>query len=666
MKRSTATIGRFAPAVLALAASIAAGCSGSPGTPSGPQVNSPGGPNPPPVTLVNAGANVRIANWSIAKPQSRLRAQYLSSRTQSVVVALASVDGGAPSGVNATTINTYPTAPNCKLAGGTLSCSGTVSAVPGRDVFNVTSFAGPDGNGALLAAGTVTAQIGSSGGNVQINTDQLAVRGIISSMTMSLSPAAVVRGKGSTVRVALDAFDASGGKIAGNSPYASPITLSIEGDSSNSFTLGAAGSSTTSIAVTKPSQHLAVLYNGSQQANSITLQASVTSPNSASATATIAVNGTPPPPPPGRLYVLNAGANDGLDATVTEYGGTATGNVAPTTTLQLNPKLYARSIAVDAGGNLYVGYLDSVTGFEPSNGSPDTGNLIEEFAPGASGAATPKATIAADPATNSLLFPIAMAIDKAGDVVTYGATSVDGNSGDAVVIYAPGSNGAVAPAHAWNFVTPQIRYAGPTGLALDSTGNFYVNGILHTSLGPSYGVFANLAQNESNPAAPVSRTIPWDATTQLTPGFVSDVTIDSSGAVDVGNFALTGTTTLSCQGEANIFSGGATGGTTDNPPLRVVTFAGVTTTNPLCYKPNNPLAGYFPYVTAYATTLFVADEFNDTVGAYASGSSGSVSPTTLLAGSSTGLASPIGVAVSSVSAREASRRDKPRRSVLVH
>ena len=74
--------------------------------------------------------------------------------------------------------------------------------------------------------------------------------------------------------------------------------------------------------------------------------------------------------------------------------------------------------------------------------------------------------------------------------MTYGATAVDGNGGsDAALTYAAGSAGAAAPLHGWNFASPTIRYAGPTGLALDAAGNFYVNGALHTSLGPSYGLF---------------------------------------------------------------------------------------------------------------------------------------------------------------------------------
>ena len=44
----------------------------------------------------------------------------------------------------------------------------------------------------------------------------------------------------------------------------------------------------------------------------------------------------------------------------------------PSDTLSLDSKLYARSIAVDSSGNLYVGYFDTSTGANPGSPTPGT------------------------------------------------------------------------------------------------------------------------------------------------------------------------------------------------------------------------------------------------------------------------------------------------------
>ena len=322
---------------------------------------------------------------------------------------------------------------------------------------------------------------------------------MIATLSLSLGQRSVARGTPVRIPVTLRADDASGAEIVGASAFVSPITLAIEGNGVDAFTLRNGTQSGPSLSIARPPQNLTLTYDGNQQASNVTLQASVNEPNSASANAPFSVRGSPPPLPPGMIYALNAGPRAGAGATVTVYNGTLSGNSAPKRTLQLSTKLYARSIAVDAQGNLYVGYLDNQLGFSPVNGTPDTGNVVAVFAPNASGNAKPTTMLKADPVTHSTLFPIAMSLDSSDNLVTYGATSVDDNTGDAVLVYVSGSSGAVAPAHAWAFASPQIHYAGPTGLALDTADNFYVNGALKTALGPSYGVVVNPAKMTAIP-----------------------------------------------------------------------------------------------------------------------------------------------------------------------
>jgi hypothetical protein len=651
-----------APAIAAIAA-----CSGSPGTPQGSVIGTGGQGNPPP-QYVTINARIVIDDWNKAEEPGRFHGNYLSPATKSIVISLASAGGVPVPGIDASTINTYPDAPSCHLGGNTLACGGGVQAVQGKDVFNVTSFSGPNGTGSLLASGTATANVGGSSGVVSITNATFGVQGVISSLKLATAPQMVDRGKASSVDIKLTAYDSAKKPIAGNSSYESPVTMTIEGDANGSFSFKGTGTPVTSIQVTGPSQKVKLFYDGNTEASSVTLQATVSQPNSASATATLTVSGTPPPPPAGTLYVLNAGSNGGLGGTVTEYAGDATGNVAPKATIALSSKLYARSIAVDATGNLYVGFFGSLDGVNTSNGTPYEGNLVEVFAPGATGNATPAQTIVADKTTGTTLYPQTMAIDSAGDLVTYGATSVDGNAGDAVLIYAPGAAGAAAPSKAWSFTLPQLRYGGPTGIALDTSGNFYLEGALHTALGPDYGVFTNTASNDTNPSATPARTIPWGVAgdqTDIIAGLTSNVAIDGTGAIDVANIDASGNP-LVCQGQANVFASGATGGVTNHPPLRIVVFAGVSTSNPNCYNPNYVLTGYYPSIAAFAETLYVAADFNNSVGSFSSLTNGTVQPLTSISGSATGLSSPIGVAVSSLSAREASRSERSHSSPLVH
>ncbi len=625
-----------------------AACGGTPGTPNGPVVGSGGGPVPPPISLVKVSVTVTVAGGI---------AQFVSSKTQSITVGLASVDGRAVSGVNATTITTTPKANGCKQQPGQLVCTGSVSGSPGTDVFSVTTYDGPDATGNVLSVGSIQTSVGGSGGHLGISEQTSGqIDGIAAKLKLSLSQKTGKRGKPVTIPATLDAYDAAGALITGNAQYAFPVTLTIEGDATGAYTLHVGSQSGQTVQVPSPAQSITLAYDGDKDASSITLQASISAPKPFSVTQPFDLKGSPPPPPVGTIYALNLGANGGPGATVTEYDGKAGGNVAPLRTLDLDSKLYARSIAVDPSGNLYVGYLDNSLGFSPSDGTPDKKNQIAIYAPGASGSDQPAATLTASSDTS--IFPLYMTFNSSGGLVTYGATTVGSNTGDAVLTYAPGATGAASAQNGWNFTSPQVSYAGPSGLALDTAGNFYVAGAFKTALGPQYGIYVNLASNFDNPSAPVSRLIPWDATTELTPGDTTNVSLDSSGEVYVANNLVTfgSGSTVTCQGRVNVFAAGATGGTTDVKPLRVVTLQGVVTQNVACVSTRSPLQPFYPSIQVYGSNVYVADDFNNQLAAYPDGHDGTIKPSLLIAGSSTGLNAPIAVVVSSLSG---SVRTKP-------
>jgi len=630
------------------------GCGGL-GTPDGPVVGSGGGGSPPGTKLVNVHIKVTVPN---AGKSPKFRPGYVSKNTASLAIALSSVDGSAVSGVNATTIETSHGARNCSTESGDLVCTGSASGSPGHDVFAVTTYAGSNLTGSVLSAGTVEAQIGSNGGGVEVsNKLSLSLGGVIDSMRLAVVPHRSKRGKETSASVALSAYDASGAQIVGPSDFASPIVLSVEGDAKKAYTLHAGSRFGATLSIAKPTSNISLRYDGNQDASSITVAAAVDGPSSIGADARFTLTGKQPPPPIGTIYALNLGAADGQGATVTEYDGKASGNAAPVRTLTLDKKLYARSIAVDSSGNLFVGYFDNQFGFAPSSGLPDAKNEIAIYAPDASGSTPPSAVITQDKTSKTLLFPLYVAFDPSGDLVTYGATNVDGNDGnDAVLIYAAGASGGATPVHGWAFASPTISYSGPTGLALDGSGNFYVNGLLHTSLGPSYGLFTNVADDSGNPSANAARTIPWDSTTGLTPAQTTNVAIDDSEEIAMGNTVTQGSgSSTSCQARVNVFASGANGGITDVPPLRVLTLGGVFTADPTCISTRNPLVPFFPAITLYGTSLFVADDFNNAVDAFAAGGSGTVQPTLQITGSSTQLDAPIAVVVTSFSGRAKTR-----------
>ncbi len=632
----------------AVAVACASACGGGPGTPQGPVVGSPGNPDPPPTKLVGVKVSVTIPP---AAKRHGLGPDYVSANTASLVIQLASVDGSGVSGVNATTINTLPKSHGCKPQGGGTICTATATGSPGNDVFAVTTFDGTNATGDVLSVGSVSAKIGSGGGGVPItNQLSLSLAGVIASLKLALSPNEAKRGDATTSQAALNAYDASGAQIVGPSDFAAPISLTVQGDTSGAFVLHAPGAAGSQITIRKPTSGITLKYDGNRQASSVTIQASVAAPSAPSARAPFTLRGKQPPPPVGTIYALNLGSNNGLAATVTEYDGKANGNAAPVRTLQLSSKLYARSIAVDSSNNLYVGYFDTTLGFEPSTGLPDAKNEVAIYAPNASGGDQPSAVLTADKSTKTTIFPLFMTFDPSGDFVTYGATTVDNNTGNAVLTYAPGSSGAATPLHGWNFSSPSIEYAGPTGFAMDSSGNFYVNGALRTTLGPSYGLFVAAASDIGNPSASPVRTVPWDTTTQLTPGLTTLVALDSSGEPFIANSTVAGTSgSTACQGRANVFAAGASGGTTDNPPLRILVLAGILAQSPYCDSPRDPRVPFFPSIALYGTTLFVSDDFNNAIAAYPAGAKGTVKATLRIAGSATGLSAPIALVITKVS-----------------
>jgi hypothetical protein len=641
---------RLGKKLLSISALVAIGlisaCGGSPNTPNGSFVGSGGNPGGPPTRLVEVKVTVTIPSRTRgAKPN------YVSPNTESLAIQLASVNGKGVTGVNPTILNTVPKAHDCKAGPNGIICTATAEGSPGSDVFAATAYAGTGATGSVLSAGTVKATIGSGGGSVGISNGlSLTLDGIIAALKLSLSPKNAKRGTRATAAVTLDAYDASGAEIVGPSDYSEPISVVVEGDSNHSFRLHDARGSGESLTITKPTGDITLTYDGNKQASPITLQASVSGPSSISKSAGFALLGKQPPPPIGTIYALNFGSDSGAAATVTEYDGKDKGNVAPERTLSLDKKLYAVSIAVDSSGNLYVGYFDSMLG--ETSGKPDSGNEIAIYAPGASGNDEPTAVLTEDTKTSTTIYPIFIAFDPSGRLVTYGVTTVDSNTGDAVLTYAAGSSGPAAPEYGFDFQSPALYYPGPSGLAIDSANNFYVNGGLKQGFTTDYGLYVAAAADIGNSQAQPVRTIPWNTTSKLAPGSTTDVALNTSGEIFIGNFVKKGSgSSQVCQAAVNVYAAGAGGGSKGDAPLRVLTLDGVATQGSDCASSRNPLVGFFPEIQLFGTGLFAVDAFNNALDEFSGDARGRVKPILRIAGSATHLDAPVALVITPVSGR---------------
>ena len=291
----------------------------------------------------------------------------------------------------------------------------------------------------------------------------------------------------------------------------------------------------------KPTSGITLTYDGNKQASPVTVQATRRRTELDRAhSAHFALHGKQPPPPVGTIYALNLGSNDGLGATVTEYDGKAKGNAAPERTLQLSSKLYARSIAVDPKGNLYVGYFDNEFGFSPSNGTARRRQRGRDLRAGRERQrAADRRARRRTAKRSTALFPLFMSFDPSGDLVTYGATNVDGNGGnDAVLTYAVRqlrgrrrrrTAGASRRRRSATPARPGSRSTAPA----TSTSTARCT----RRSDSQYGLFVASAADIGNPQANPARTIPWDTTTKLTPGSRRNVSLDSSGEIFIAQHA---------------------------------------------------------------------------------------------------------------------------------
>ncbi|MGA8576843.1 MAG: hypothetical protein WB609_14305 [Candidatus Cybelea sp.] len=189
-------------------------------------------------------------------------------------------------------------------------------------------------------------------------------------------------------------------------------------------------------------------------------------------------------------YVADIKGNAVFPGTVIIYPIAANGNYNPgsnvivgSNTGLLNPA----GIALDSASNIYV---------------TNQGNSsVTVYPAGSSGNVTPIATISG---TNTgLLNPFGIALDSSDRI--YVANGLNTTT-PSVTVYAPGSNGNVAPIA--TIAGPNTGLADPSGIALDPTGRIYVG----NENSPSFnGIVTVYAAGANGNAAPI-RTIAGPST----------------------------------------------------------------------------------------------------------------------------------------------------------
>jgi sugar lactone lactonase YvrE len=162
----------------------------------------------------------------------------------------------------------------------------------------------------------------------------------------------------------------------------------------------------------------------------------------------------------GNVYVANQGGQRGRADSVNVYAAGATGNVKPMREIRgfKTGLALPTGVAFDSAGNLYVANITT---------SGNTGS-ITVYAAGATGDAIPIRTISG--ANTQLAFwPSAVAFDASGNLYVANPTS---GAMPSITVYAPGSNGNVAPVQIIEGEKTGLR--DPTSVAVDSAGDVFV------------------------------------------------------------------------------------------------------------------------------------------------------------------------------------------------
>jgi hypothetical protein len=290
------------------------------------------------------------------------------------------------------------------------------------------------------------------------------------------------------------------------------------------------------------------------------------------------------------LYVANLGRSS-----VTVYASRASGNSKPIQDINGSKTglSHPHDLAVDGSGNVYA-----------VNVAPTS---VTVYAAGATGNAKPIETISGS--TTGLAVPTGIAIDSVnGDIYVSNISGGRSRRGS-ITIYAPGSNGDVAPLGVIEGSKTRLDY--PHCLALDASGNIDVtNGNNSVTVYPA-GSTGNVAP---------ARTIAGLLTQMRDP---TEVAVDSGSNTYAANFNANSLT---------VYAAGANGNVAPNRRIHGV---------------RTKLHGPFGVALDTDGNIYAASGrgVDSSISVYAAGSNGHVKPIKTLEGNDTGLDFPSGIAI---------------------
>jgi len=180
----------------------------------------PGATQTPSTTTANSVVfTIRVPASATTSASNSRKPAYISSNTQSVAIALTSVNSTVYSATPAKTVN-------CTSAA---ACTVTFSQIPtGNDGFTVTTYSTQTGSqtaATALSTNTVTATVATA----TVTTVPLVLQGIIKTFSMAVVTTLTPGSTLDSDQVTVTANDASGAQIVGSAPYNNgPIAITTD------------------------------------------------------------------------------------------------------------------------------------------------------------------------------------------------------------------------------------------------------------------------------------------------------------------------------------------------------------------------------------------------------------------------------------------------------
>ena len=247
-----------------------------------------------------------------------------------------------------------------------------------------------------------------------------------------------------------------------------------------------------------------------------------------------------PGTPANSIYAISDPIGVAAPANIVQFPKTGTGNLTPTLTITGPKDLLLTALAIDTSGSLYAAG-------EFYNGATPGMSEIVVYAPGASGTATPVRTLSGVPQGAGQIE--GLAVDGTGNLYVQTALTVGTSLNSGIAVYSPGSNNVGAPNRFISGGATQV--SNSRQLAVDATGTIYTSSSL--SVGPESVLI--FAPGTNGNVAP-TRTI-GGANTQIF--YIQGLALDAAGNLYVATLADDHQGGLSGTPSILVFSASASG-----------------------------------------------------------------------------------------------------------